>query len=150
MNATVLVAAMGFASTLLGAWLAAYWQRRASREGQLLTAKLRAYGDCAATLYEYERATYNRVKARLESLPETQREELRQEAYRCNTRARSALGQAAILSGTEHLRQELEAVRESVGDLNEAVDRVDLKRRHDGVSAALDQALGSARSDLMR
>lgn len=150
MDATVLVAAMGFASTLLGAWLAAYWQRRASREGQLLTAKLRAYGDCAAALYEYERAIYNRVKARLEALPEAQREELRQEAYRCNTRARSALGQAAILSGTERLRQELEAVRESVGDLNEAVDHADLKLRHDGVTEVLDRALGSAHSDLMR
>ncbi|WP_327634557.1 hypothetical protein OHB24_31860 [Kribbella sp. NBC_00482] len=150
MDATVLVAAMGFVSTLLGAWFAAYWQRRASREGQLLTAKLRAYGDCAAALYEYERATYNRAKARLAALPEEQRVELRQEAYRCNALARSALGQVAILSGSGSLRQELEAVRHSVGGLNDAIDPADLKRRHDGVAMALDQALGRAGSDLMQ
>src|SRR6266545_15922 len=114
MDATVAVAAMGFVSTLLGAWLAAYWQRQSNREVRLLDAKLRAYGDCAATLYEYQRATYSRVKDRLESLPEERREELRQEAYRCNARARSAIGQAAILSGTEGLQEELESVRQAV------------------------------------
>jgi hypothetical protein len=55
-----------------------------------------------------------------------------------------------VLSGTEHLRQEFAAVRAAVGDLNEAVDRADLKLRHEGFSAALDRALDSARSDLMR
>jgi hypothetical protein len=150
MTATVVVAAMGFVSTFLGAWLAAYWQRRAVREGRFVDAKLRAYGDCATSLYEYERATFNRVKARLESLPETHREDLRQEAYRCNAKVRSAIGQAAILSGADGPRESLEAVREAVGDLNQAVDHADLKERHDRVAEALNQALGSARSDLMR
>src|SRR3954453_12654410 len=104
MDATGVVAARGFVSTLLGAWLASFWQRRATREGRFTDAKLRAYGDCAAFLYEYERATYNRVKARLDTLPDAHREDLRQEAYRCNARVRSAIGLASILSGTEPLR----------------------------------------------
>jgi hypothetical protein len=143
MDATVVVAAMGFVSTLLGAWLAAYWQRRSYRNVLILDAKMRAYGECAAALYEYERASYNRVKARLEQ-PEAQRDELRQEAYRCNALARSAIGQATILSATDSLREELESVRKAIGDLNQAADHRDLKQRHDAVNEALNQVLGSA------
>lgn len=36
------------------------------------------------------------------------------------------------------------------GELNQAVDDVDLKVRHEGVSAALHEALRNARSDLTR
>jgi hypothetical protein len=150
MNATVVVAAMGFVSTILGAWLAAHWQHRGTRELRILDAKVRTYGDCAATLYEYERATYNRVKARLESRTEEHRVDLRQEAYRCNAKARSAIGQAALLSATETLRERLEAVREKIGDLNNAVDHADLKLRHEDVYHTLNRVLGSARSDLTR
>lgn len=84
MNTTIVVAAMGFVATLLGGWLGAFWQHRSSRDLQLLQARIRVHGDCAASLYEYERSTYNRVKARLDGLPDSEREELRQEAFRAN------------------------------------------------------------------
>ncbi len=103
MNTTVAVAALGFASTLLGGWLAAYWQHRRTRDLQLLDAKVRVYGECSTSLYEYERATYNRVKARLNTIQEAEREPLRQEAYRSNTMARAAIGQVSILSAAKPL-----------------------------------------------
>src|SRR4051794_27287426 len=98
MDSTVVIAAMGFISTLVGAGLAARWQRLSARETRLLDAKVRAYGECAAALYEYERATYGRAKARLDRQPEQGRAELRDEAHRSNARARSAIGQVALLS----------------------------------------------------
>jgi triphosphoribosyl-dephospho-CoA synthetase len=148
MNATVVVAAMGFVSTLFGAWLAAYWQHRSSREVRIFDAKVRAYGDCAAALYEYERAAYNRAKARLESRTEGEREELRQEAYRANARARSAIGQAAILSEAARVTTGLEDVRSSIGDLARANHPEELRRLHDGIYDSLNSALANARSDL--
>lgn len=150
MDATVAIAAMGFMSTLLGTGLAAYWQRRGNRALQVLDAKVRAYGDCIAHLNEYERATYNRVKARLASLPEAEREGLRQEAYEWNTRARAAIGQAAVLSDADTARKQLEVVRQAVGELNDALDKDDLKRRRDAIRAALGEALRSVRADLKR
>lgn len=119
-------------------------------EIRILEAKVRVYGECSDNLYEYTRATYNRVKARLACRPEVQREGLRQEAYRSNARARSAVGQAAILSGDEDLRLKLEHVRHKVGDLNHAVDDGDLRQRHDGLHKLLKEALERARHDLMR
>lgn len=85
MEATVIVAGMGFVATLTGAWLTGRSQRQAALEGRILDAKVRVFGACADTLYEYERATFNRVKARLASQPDARREELRQEAYRQRT-----------------------------------------------------------------
>ncbi|GAA5038817.1 hypothetical protein [Actinopolymorpha pittospori] len=148
MDSTVVVAAMGFASTLLGVWLAAYWQRRSNREIRILDAKVRVYGDCATAMYDYERATYNRVKTRLESPADPGREELRQEAYRCNARVRSAIGQAAILSSSDSLQAELDSVRQAVGDLNKVESIRDLKFGHERVYDVLAGALARARSDL--
>lgn len=117
MDATVIVAAMGFAATLLAAWLSARLQRQGDREGRILDARVRTYGECSASLYEYSRATYNRVRARVDSRPEDYREGLRQEAYRCNGRARSAIGQTIILTGNETLHQRLEAARHAISGI---------------------------------
>lgn len=62
MDATVIVAAMGFVATLVGTWLSARSQRQGDREGRILDARVRTYGECSDSLYEYARATYNRVK----------------------------------------------------------------------------------------
>jgi hypothetical protein len=148
MDATVIVAAMGFVATLLGTWLTARSQRQGDREGRILDARVRVYGECSDSLYEYARATYNRVKSRLESLPDEHREKLRQEAYRCNARARSAIGQAAILSGNESLQERLATARRAIGRLNDAPDRTDLSRRQEEVYQMLNNALSVARSDL--
>lgn len=148
MDATVVVAALGFLSTLLAAWLGAYLQHRRTRELQLLEAKLRVYGDCAAALVEFQRATYNRVKARIDR-PNEDREALRQEAYRGSTSVRAAIGQAAILSGNQRLWEQFEAARKAIGDLNHAKGQSDLRQRHDEVSDELIQVLNNARSDLM-
>jgi hypothetical protein len=148
MDSTVIVAAMGFAATLLGTWLTSRSQQRRDREGRILDARVRIYGDCADALYEYARATYNRVKARLES-PDDNREGLRQEAYRANARARSVIGQAAIMTGSESLGERLAAARNAIGEMNGATNHADLVRRQDGAFKTLNDALGNARSDLM-
>lgn len=148
MDATVIVAALGFVSTLLAAWLSARLQRQGDRAGRLLDARVRTYGECSDSLYEYARATYNRVKARLESRPADQREDLRQEAYRCNARARSAIGQAVILSGNESLQEQLAAARHAIGAMNDATDYDDLRRRQQDVYEMLKDALNVARTDL--
>ncbi|MGY0390329.1 hypothetical protein ACWZJV_25445 [Nocardioides sp. WG-D5] len=150
MNPTVLVAAIGFLSTLLGTWLGAYWQHRSSRDLQLLDARVRVYGECAANLYEYERVTYNRVKARLKKLPDEDREPLRQEAYRSSAATKAAIGELSVLSADGEVPSEFENLRRSVGDLNNARDNDDLKRRHEEFYANLDRALGRARADLVR
>lgn len=150
MNTTVVVAAMGLIATLLGGWLGAFWQHRTSRDLQLLDAKIRVYGECAASLYEYERSTYNRVKARLDDGPESERELLRQEAYRANSSARAAIGQLSVLSTIADVPKGLSRVRRAVGDLNGSTDLADLKSRHDSVYTDLDRLLSEARAELVR
>lgn len=124
MIGTVVVAALGLGSTLLAAWLTSRSHRRGEREGRILDAKVRIYGECASSLYEYERATYNRVKARLASVPHDVREDMRQQAYEFNSRARAAIGQVAILCD-EQLRDRLEEARSAVGEYNRAVSEAD-------------------------
>jgi hypothetical protein len=149
MDATVVVAAMGFTATLLAAWLSARLQRQGDREGRILDARVRTYGECSDSLYEYARATYNRVRARLESQPDDYREELRQEAYRCNARARSAIGQTVILTRNESLQERLAAARHAISEMNDATDYGDLRRRQQDVYETLKDALNIARADLM-
>lgn len=149
MDATVVIAAMGYVATLLGAWLTVRMQLRGDRSGRLLDAKVRIYGECADALYEFERATYNRVKHRLQNSPDEQREPLRQEAYRGDARSRSAIGQVAILTGDETLRTRLEEARRSVGGLNDATGHADLQVRRQSIDTALRSALEVARHDLM-
>ena len=148
MDTTVAVAAMGFATTLLATWMTGRFQGRADRDGRILEARVRVYGECSDSLYEYARATYNRAKARLELRPEVDREILRQEAYRCNARARSAIGQALILSGEQHLGEKLSSVRHEIGELKHASDETDLKRRQSEIYDRLKEALDAARGDL--
>ena len=71
MESTVVVAGMGFVATLAGAWITAKVHRQVALEERILDAKVRVFGGCADTLYEYERATFNRVKARLTAQPDT-------------------------------------------------------------------------------
>ena len=148
MDSTVIVAALGLASTLTGTWLTARLQQRGDREGRILDARVRVYGEVTDALYEYLRATYNRVKTRLES-PDHGREGIRQEAYRSNARARSAIGQAAILTQSESLEKRLAAARNAIGEMNGATDHADLLRRQEDVFRMLNDALSNARSDLM-
>lgn len=107
---------------------------------------MRIYGECAHSLYEYERATYNRVKARFASLPHPVREDLRQEAYHCNAQARATIGQVAILCN-EDVREQLEAARKAIGKYNDADTEHDLRSRHKAVRDALETALRHARAD---
>lgn len=147
---TVLVAGMGFVATLVGAWLTGGLQRRNARDERLLDAKVRVFGECSVSLYEYQRAMFNRVKGRLNSRSESHREETRQEVYRCGSRSRSAIGQVAILTGDETLRSALERAREAIGEFNDATTVSDLKRRQDSALEALAAALDGARKDLSK
>ncbi|MFE6648118.1 hypothetical protein ACFVJS_16225 [Nocardioides sp. NPDC057772] len=150
MSTTVIVAAMGLLATLLGAWLGAFWQHRNTRDLQLLDARIRVYGECAASLYEFERVTYSRVKARLENLPDAEREPLRQEAYRNRSAVRAAIGQLSVLSAGSEIPTKFEAIRRAIGDLNDAESHEDLKQRHDEIYVDLDRVLVQARADLVR
>lgn len=145
MIATIIVAALGFAATVFAAWVTTHSQRQGERDARLLDARLRVYGDCATSLYDYDRATFNRVKARLASRPD--RDDLRQEAYHLNARVRAAIGQVAILCD-DGVRKRLESARLSVGDYNTAKTERDLREKHERVLAAIDEALSSARADL--
>ena len=150
MDPTVAIAGMGFIATLYGAWLTGNAQRQAVRDERMLDAKVRTFGECSASLYEYQRATFNRVKARIRALPDEDRQPLRQEAYRANTRSRSAIGQVAILSGNEPLQARLQDARTRVGKLNDATSEQDLRRRSKEVHNLLIEALELARVDLMK
>ncbi|OIJ27486.1 hypothetical protein UG56_007310 [Nocardioides luteus] len=141
---------MGLLATLLGAWLGAYWQHRNTRNLQLLEARIRVYGECAASLYEFERVTYSRVKARLEALPDAEREPLRQEAYRIRSAVRAAIGQLSVLSAGSEIPKRFEAVRQAIGDLNAVESHDDLKQRHNEIYVDLDRVLEQARTDLTR
>lgn len=150
MDSTVIVAGMGLMATILAASLTSISQRRGERDSRILEARVRVYGDCSESLYEYARATFNRAKARLANRPQHEREVLRQEAYRCNAKASGAIGQAAILSGDEDLEERLDRARHGIGTLNETQDEHELKRRQGEVIKLIKEALAVARSDLMR
>lgn len=148
MDTTVVIAAMGFVATLFGGWLGGFWQHRSNRDLQLLDARVRVYGECTASLYEYERATYNRVKSRLDRRPDSERELLRQEAYRNNSSARAAIGQLSVLSANRNVPDGFDVLRRTIGDFNSSTSHADLKSKHDDVYAELDRLLGQARSEL--
>jgi hypothetical protein len=139
---------MGFMATLLASWLTAHFQGRSDRQIRMLEARLRVYGECSDSLYEYARATYNRAKARLERRSEVERDGYRQEAYRCNARARSAIGQLRILSQDRSLEEELSHVRHDIGGFNDAADETDLRRRQEQMYGRLKAALELARQSI--
>jgi hypothetical protein len=148
MDSPVLVAGIGFAAALISVWLTAYFQTRSDRAGRVLEARIWVYGDCADSLFEYSRATYNRAKARIQGLPEVARDPIRQEAFRCNARARSTIGQVHILTGDQSLEEELSRVRHDIGRLNDAKTEDDLKSLQNEIYEALKRVLEAARSHL--
>jgi hypothetical protein len=82
-------------------------------------------------LYGYERATYNRVKARLDRRPNAERETYRQEAWTSNAKARAAIGVVALLSTSADQPTQFDAVRRSIGDQNAAQSPQDLLKIHE-------------------
>lgn len=61
-----------------------------------------------------------------------------------------AIGRVAILSGDEELQRQLERARSMVGDLSDATDERDLRRRSWEVMEAIGEALELTRLDLMK
>lgn len=150
MDATVAVAAMGFITALLSVWLTARLQGRSEREGRIMEARLRVYGDCSDSLFEYSRATYNRAKSKFERRSELERDPIRQEAYRCNARARSAIGQVYILTGDRDLEERLSRVRHDIGQFNHVPTESELKDLQSTTYGRLNEALERARRHLVR
>lgn len=147
MGTTIIVAAMGFAATLLGTWCPpVYSVREIVKGGSSMRGS-------ASTANVPTACTNTRVLPTTKRKPDSSDlltiEGLRQEAYRCNARARSAIGQAAIFSGLESLEERLATARNAIGDLNDASDHADLKRRQEDVFKLLNHTLGIASSDLM-
>ncbi|WP_410785950.1 hypothetical protein [Kribbella sp. C-35] len=92
MIGTLVGGAIALVGSVIGIVISQVLQRRGSRDAQILEAKVRVFGECTEALYEYARANFGRARARIQGQPETIREELRQEVYRCEARARSAIG----------------------------------------------------------
>lgn len=67
MDDTVLVALLGFIATVVGTGLGGYWQRASSRASRMFAARLAALQELSGAIYEYERATYDRVKSRMDA-----------------------------------------------------------------------------------
>lgn len=150
MDSTVLVAGMGLFATLLGVLLTARLQGRSDREGRILDARIRVYGDCARELYEFERASFDRAKSRTLDPRADGREEVRQETYRCEARLRSAIGQVAIVSTSEELAEELEQARVAVKKYNHANDLRALNGLEERADACIQAALRLAQLSLMK
>lgn len=148
MNPTIVIAAMGFATTLLATMMSAHLQRNGDREARLLEARVCVYGECSDSLYEYARTTYNRAKSGVQQGSRVDMEPLEQEAYRCNARARSAIGQALILSRDHALAEKLSRIRHDIGELNDAETAQDLKRRQSEVYERLKVVLEAVGEDL--
>ena len=142
MDATVAVAALGFASTLLAAWLAARWQKRGLVETEILTAQVQAYGDCAQALYEFERVSYNRAVTKLRG---TDRPELAQQVYEQHSVARAAIGRLTILSRGSDVWRRLNELRRAVRVMHDLEDEAALKAEHHRVMHELDEILAEVR-----
>jgi hypothetical protein len=142
MDATVAVAALGFAATLLAAWLTARWQTRGLVETELVTARVAAYGDCAEALYELERVSFNRALHKPTASP-AEDAELAQEVYRQNSKARAAIGRLAILSDRQDLWERLTQVRRQIRTMHDRAD--DLHDQHDQIMGELDGILSQVR-----
>lgn len=147
-DSTVVVAAMGLSATVAASGLTAFVQGKQQDRGRVLDAKLLVYGDCSETLYEYERATYNRVKARILHVSGPERDRVRQEAYHCNAKARSAIGRVSILTRNEPLRSQLEHARHAIGDYNKCLNDRQLRDEQKALLDHLQVALDQAREDL--
>ncbi|WP_148236639.1 hypothetical protein [Intrasporangium calvum] len=149
MDSTAVVAALGLLTTLAAAGVTAYLQRSSQRESRVFEARVTGYAALAAALYEYERATYNRVKARLEQRSDTERDTYRQEAWASNAKARAAIGVVALLSTSPNLHAQFDDVRSSIGDLKSAPNEQDLSKSHESILRALEAALFKARQELL-
>lgn len=141
---------MGFLATVLTAWLSARWRRSADIQGRLLEARVRVFGLCVDALSEHRRATHNRVKTRIEGPAGRDRDAIRQDAYQSNARARAAIGQAAIITGTPEIVVGLEAVRVKIQGLNSVKNKTDLDTRADELDIELERALEGVRDGLMK
>jgi len=146
-DTTVVIAALGFVSTLVAAGLVAHWQRVTSREARLFDARVRAYTECLTALFEYERATYDRVKARL-TRPETEREVERQLAYRLNGSASASVAGLTLMTASDSLRQRADAARSAIGDMNQAHDNDDLRQKRTSIRSDLALLADEARAEL--
>lgn len=148
MDPTVVVAALGLFTTLAAAGVTAYVQHKSYRESRVFEARVDGYAELVAALYDYERATYSRVKARLEKRPDHEREPHRQEAWTSNAKARAAIGVVALLSGRRDLHARFDVIRRRIGDLNDVNSLTDLKVRHESIYNALDETLAIAKADI--
>lgn len=150
MIATIVVAALGMASTLLATALTAHLHRTGTRYGRRFDARLEAYAELIGVLYEFERATYDRVKARIDGKPDDEnREEKRQEAWRLDSRARSAISLVTLLGNDPTLPLRFHAVRKSIGDMNRAGPRT-LREEHEQIYQALGLLVADAKGELSR
>ncbi|TDO49661.1 hypothetical protein EV651_12164 [Kribbella sp. VKM Ac-2571] len=114
MVSTLVGGAVALVGSIVGILLSQRLQRKSARDVQILEAKVRILGECTEALYEYARVNFGRARARIQGQPETIREELRQEVYRCEARARSAIGQAGYLSGSDGLDDDFESAHTAV------------------------------------
>lgn len=148
MDSTVWVATIGFASTIIVAFLSARWQSSGAKAAQLRQSRATAFGDCVGDLYEFERAAYNRAKARVSGQTNGAREPLRQEYYRLNAATRSSIARVSILCDSEVLAEKLGALRDHIWEYNDSQGPEDLRARHKLMPAQMTAVLDEARGHL--
>ena len=87
-------------------------------------------------------------KARLANRPDVDREELRLAAYKLNGSARAAIATVALLTHSPELRDGLEKVRSSIGELNRVESLDDLKSQNQTIQRKLDDLAKQAGGEL--
>jgi hypothetical protein len=146
MDATVAVAALGFVSTLLAAWLTARWQTRGLVTTELVSARVQAYGEAAQAFYELERVSFNRAITRFRDAGPDDAE-LAQAVYKQNSATRAAIGRLAILSREPDLWKDLNALRGEVRGMHDLRDEDALRTKHDEVMDKLNGLFANVRNE---
>lgn len=137
MDPTVLVAAIGFFATILVAALGASAQRTLARDSLIYQSRLGAYSQCLAALFEFERATFNRVKMRLDGVAD--REAARSDAWQSNALARTAIANLALYSSPT-MSDRLEAARFLISSMTKTTELGELQSLHGAVNEIADLA----------
>ncbi|MFG1909095.1 hypothetical protein [Kribbella sp. NPDC048928] len=150
MVGTLVGGTIALLGSVIGIVISQRLQQRGERNARILDAKMRVFGECTEALYEYARANFGRARARIEGQTEAARDVLRQEVYRCEARARAAIGQAVYLSGTDGLDDRFDSVHAAVHDFSKANDQQDLESRHDLIQKELKDVLRKVRKELQR
>lgn len=141
---TAIIAAL---AALLGVVMGAYSQRAQGREARIFGARLAALQEISGAIFEYERATYDRVITRIkDSNPD--RGPVRAQAWAANSRTRSAIGVLSLLSDSDDTPNAFEGHRKAIGEYNDLETKEKLTDTHEDLVRVLVKTIQTARVEL--